>query len=95
MKIEYAASRPARGCPFCADARLNQMLLDGPEQRVRSKRSTDTQSAYAEKLPVARPLIYLSSELEDATLHERDPDCSIAASQCLQAAGLYRGRRGS
>ena len=45
-----------RGCPFCADALPNQMLLDGPEQRVHSKRSTNTQSVSGEKLPVARLL---------------------------------------
>jgi hypothetical protein len=46
------------------------------------KKPAITQSVSAEKLPVARLLPCLSSELKDVARHERDPDCSIAASQC-------------
>jgi hypothetical protein len=49
-------------------------FLDGPEQMVRSKKPANTQSVSAEKLPVARLLPCLSSELKDVALHERDPE---------------------
>src|SRR6516225_6499392 len=78
-----------------AGARLSHTLLGGSAQRVRSTKVTKTPDVSEEAPPMAGPMSCLFSESKGAAHRERDPDCSIATSRCLQVAGRCRDQKGS
>ena len=78
-----------------AGARLSHTLLGGSAQRVRSTKVTKTPDVSEEAPPMAGPMSCLFSESKGAAHRERDPDCSIATSRCLQVAGRCRDQKES